>query len=319
MLRIGWISFHREGFPALKTLLARGVRVEAVITLAPEQLAKRSGAADYGPLTRRFGIPLHQVASINDPEAVKLLTDLALDVAIVLGWSEIIRPPALTSCRLGMIGAHASLLPHNRGSAPVNWALIRGETRGGNTLMWLANGVDTGDIIDQVSFPIDDHDTCATVYDKVAESNREMLLRLLPRLLEGERSGRAQPRGDEALLPRRRPQHGRIDWAQDARAVYNFIRALTRPYPGAFGWLDGRQWLVWQAALFPGEAGAGAAPGEVLGPVVSPTPDACGQAVACGRGVVILLEVEDSDDRVLWGRELSVQLWKGKVWVHDHR
>jgi methionyl-tRNA formyltransferase len=318
-MRIGWIGFHREGVPALQALLERGVRVEAVITLAPEQLAKRSGAADYDPLTRRFGVPLHQVASINGPEAVKLLTDLVLDVAIVLGWSEIIRPPALASCRLGMIGAHASLLPHNRGSAPVNWALIRGETRWGNTLMWLANGVDTGDIIDQVSFPIDDYDTCATLYDKVAESNREMLLRLLPRLLEGERPGRPQPRGDEALLPRRRPQHGRIDWAQDARAVYNFIRALTRPYPGAFGWLDGRQWLVWQAALFPGGAGAGAAPGEVLGPVVSPVPDACGLAVACGRGVVHLLEVEDADGRVLRGRELSVQPWKGKVWVHDHR
>jgi methionyl-tRNA formyltransferase len=315
-MRIGWISFHREGFPALEALLERGTRVEAVLTLAPEQLAKRSGAVDYAPLAGRFGVPLHRVAKLNHPASAALLVGLSLDVAFVLGWSEIIHPPALTSCRLGMIGAHASLLPHNRGSAPINWALIRGETHWGNTLQWLADSVDAGDIIDQVAFPISDYDTCATLYEKVAASNRDMVLRLIPRLLAGERPGRPQPVSDDPILPRRRPEHGRIDWSQDARAVYNFIRALTRPYPGAFALLDGRRWRVWQAALFPGAAPAGAAPGEVLGPVVSPSPDACGLAVACGRGVVILLELEDDDARVLRGPELSSQPWSGKVFSH---
>jgi methionyl-tRNA formyltransferase len=315
-MRIGWIGFHLEGLPALQALLEQGTRVEAVITLNEEQRARRSAAVDYEGLTRRFSVPLYPVANINHESSVRLLQDLSLDVAIVLGWSQIIRPPALRSCRLGMVGAHASLLPHNRGSAPVNWAILRGETQAGNTLMWLAEGVDEGEIIDQVSFPITSHDTCGTLYDKVADSNREMVLRLLPRLLRGERPGRPQPPTDEEVLPRRRPEHGRLDWSQDAPAVYNFIRALTRPYPGAFSRLDKEQWFVWQAALAPAEAPPGAAPGEVLGPVVSPVPEACGQAVACGRGVVILLEVEGGG-RVLRGRELSDQCWRGKVWTND--
>jgi methionyl-tRNA formyltransferase len=314
MLRIGWIGFHMEGLPALQAVLEQGIPVQAVLTLNEEQFAKRSGGVNYGPLTRRYGVPLYKIGNINDDESVKLLRELALDVAIVLGWSQIIRLPALTLPRLGMIGAHASLLPHNRGSAPINWALIRGEKQAGNTLMWLADGVDTGSIIDQVGFPVTDYDTCATLYEKVAESNREMVLRLIPRLLNGERAGRPQPHNGEEVLPRRKPEHGRVEWARDSRAVYDFIRALTRPYPGAFGRLDGERWFIWQAALWPGERPGAPPAGQVLGPVVSPVPEACGQAVACGQGAVILLEVEDKQGRVLKGPELSDQPWRGKVW-----
>jgi methionyl-tRNA formyltransferase len=317
-MKIGWIGFHMEGLPALQAVLERGIPVQAVITLAPEQRARRSAAVDYGEVTQRFGVPLYQVADINSPEALALLRELALDVVFVLGWSQIIRPPALTSCRLGMIGAHASVLPHNRGSAPVNWALIRGEKHTGNTLMWLANGVDTGDIIDQVSFTITPYDSCATLYEKVARSNSDMVLRLIPRLLSGERPGHKQALNGEAISPRRRPEHGGIDWSQDNQAVYDFIRALTRPYPGAFSWLDGTRWWLWNAALCPGEAPVGTRAGEVLGPVVSPVAAACGQAVACGRGLVTLLEVQGEDGRCLKGQELSEQAWRGKVWHDEH-
>src|SRR5438132_5945887 len=317
-LRIGWIGFHMEGLPALQAVLERGIPVQAVITLAPEQRAKRSAAVDYGDVTRRFGVPLYQVADINSPEALALLRELALDVVFVLGWSQIIRPPALTSCRLGMIGAHASVLPHNRGSAPVNWALIRVEKQTGNTLMWLANGVDTGDIIDQVSFTITPYDSCATLYEKVARSNSDMVLRLIPRLLSGERPGHKQALNGEAISPRRRPEHGGVDWSQDNQAVYDFIRALTQPYPGAFSWLEGARWWLWNAALCPGEAPVGARAGEVLGPVVSPVASACGQAVACGRGLVTLLEVQGEDGRCLQGQELSEQARRGKVWHDEH-
>jgi methionyl-tRNA formyltransferase len=316
-MRIGWIGFHMEGLPALEALLERGTRVEAVITLDEERRARRSAAVDYEGLTDRFGVPLYPVADINHESSVRLLQGLALDVAFVLGWSQLIRPPALRSCRLGMIGAHASVLPHDRGSAPINWALIRGRTQAGNTLLWLAEGVDEGEIIDQVRFPITPYDTCATLYEKVAASNREMVVRLVPALLGGARPGRPQPPCGEAILPRRRPADGWLDWSQEAPAAYNFIRALTRPYPGAFSSLDGEQWLIWQAALVPAEAPPGAAPGEVLGPVHSPAPEACGQAVACGRGVVVLLELEDARGRVLKGPGLSDQRWRGRVWTHD--
>jgi len=152
----------------------------------------------------------------------------------------------------------------------------------------------------------------------VAASNRDMIMRVLPRLLRGEHPGRPQLKSEGAVLPRRRPADGLIDWDQEACAVYNFIRALTKPYPGAFGWLDGRRWTVWQAALLPGAAAATAslAPGAVLGPMFSPDESACGQVVACRGAAVTLLQVEADDGTLLRGRQLAEQDWAGKSWDH---
>ena len=144
-MKFGWIGFHREGLPALQGVLERGYRVEAVLTLRPDLAAKRSGAAtDYWTLCREFGVPLHEVANINDQASLELLRGRDLDVVFVIGWTQIVRSPALRLARIGMIGAHASLLPRNRGRAPINWTLIRGEQQTGNSLIWLAEGVDQG-------------------------------------------------------------------------------------------------------------------------------------------------------------------------------
>jgi methionyl-tRNA formyltransferase len=306
--------------PALEALLAAGAPIRAVLTLKPELAAKRSGGVDYAPVCARFGVPLHFITGINEPDAFAILSRLAPDVLFVIGWHQIVRPPVMRLASRGLIGAHASYLPHNRGSAPINWAILRGEHETGNTLMWLADGVDEGDVIDQRSFPITPYDTCATLYQRVAETNRDMLVALLPRLMAGARPGRPQERSDEPALARRRPADGRITWDCPARVVYDFVRALTRPYPGAFSWLDGKQWWIWQAALVPDLGPVdGATPGEVLGPVISPSESACGQLVACGSGSALLLELDDGAGTTLSGRALSDQNWTGLRWENESR
>jgi len=228
-MKIVWVGFHVEGLPALRGLLEQGVPVAAVLTLQPEQAAKRSGVGDYETLCTEFRVPLHKIKNINDEASVSLLRAVAPDVVFVIGWSPIVRGEALRTARLGMIGAHASLLPHHRGRAPINWALINGATETGNSLIWLAENVDEGDLIAQTRFAITHYDTCATLYDKVAASNREMILHVLPQLAGGEHPGRPQPHLDEPLLPGRKPEDGLIDWSQPSQQVYNFIRALVRP------------------------------------------------------------------------------------------
>ncbi len=307
-MRFAWIGFHREGLDALDALLEAGAPIQAVLTLRPDLAVKRSGGTDYFPICSRRGVPLHYIDNVNGPEAHKVLSRVAPEVVFVIGWHQIVRPDALALARTGMIGAHASLLPHNRGSAPINWSIMKGERETGNSLIWLAPDVDAGDLIDQAAFPITPYDTCATLYQHVARTNREMLLRVLPQLLAGERPGTPQVRTDEPVLRRRRPVDGCIDWSAPATDVYNFIRALTRPYPGAFSSLDGRAWRVWRAALVPGVT-EGSRPGEVLGAVLSPTEDACGQLVACGSGAVVLLEVEADDGSILQGPALADQAW----------
>lgn len=320
-MRLAWIGMHAEGIPAFEALLAAGAPLTAAFTLAPELAEKRGGAGDYREVCRRYGVPLYYVADINSAAARAILSALAADVVFVVGWHQFVRPETLRLARMGMISVHASLLPHNRGSAPINWAIIRGESQTGATLFWLAEEMDAGDIIDQAAFPITPYDTAASLYERVAAVTRDMLLRLSPRLLAGERPGRPQPLSSEPVLRRRRPADGRIDWTWSGQTIYDFVRALTRPYPGAFGMLEGRLWRIWQAALPPSPVGGaplnGTGAGQILGPVVSPVNEACGQLVACGRGAVILLEVEADDGSVLRGRALSEQPWTGRQWSND--
>jgi methionyl-tRNA formyltransferase len=313
-MRIAWIGFHQEGIPALRALAENGYQLQAVITLTLQAAAKRSASYDYPALCRQLKLPLHQVADINHPTTIALLQSLDLDLVFVIGWSQILKPETLQTARIGMIGTHASLLPHNRGSAPINWAIIKGEGVTGNTLIWLSPQVDAGAIIDQVPFPITPYDTCDTLYRKVAQTNKTMILKVLPRLLAGDQVGIPQDRGSEAVLPRRRPRDGIIDWGKTNTQIYDFIRALTRPYPGAFSFLAAQRWLIWKAALLPGLGDHHLPPGTIIGPVVSPQPAACGQLVAAGAGFVLLLEIENEEGQALSGPALSDQSWSGKVW-----
>lgn len=316
-MRVGWVGFHEEGLPALEALLQRGV-VVGVMTLRPDKAAKRSAAADVPSLCARFQMPVDEVAHVNDADALARLAAWRADVIFVIGWSQILSPEALETARIGTIGAHASLLPHNRGSAPINWAIIRGEQETGNSLMWLDAAVDNGDLIAQRSFPISPYDTCASLYQRVAETNRDMILETLDALEAGQVPRRPQGLTDEPLLPRRRPADGRIDWQQDALEIYRFVRALTRPYPGAFSRMDGTKWLVWQAQHLPLSQDMGVAPGTVIGPLHAPVDAACGILVACGTGALGILEIQAKDGTLLKGRALADSYREG-MRFHDDR
>jgi len=306
-----------EGLPALRAVLEQGFPLQGVITLKPDLRAQRSGAADYGSLCSEYNVPLFEIADINDAESQSLLKELSLDLAFVIGWTQIVRPEILKLPKIGMIGAHASLLPHHRGRAPINWALIKGEKQTGNSLIWLDQKVDAGDIIDQIPIPVTPYDTCATIYERVAETNREMILRALRKIRDGECPGRPQPQNGTHNLPGRKPRDGVLDWSMSSIKVYDFIRALTRPYPGAFSWLDGKRWFIWQCALLPDTCSTAAIPGQIIGPIYSPIMGACGQVVACGTGSVALLELEDEQSQIVTGRMLSDQPWQGKVWTNE--
>lgn len=305
-MKIVWIGCHSEGLVAFRRMLESGRRVERFITLDNGAFSRRSaGTRDYEELCRTYGVPVSFVSSIKTEEAYQIVREAAPDLLVVLGWSEILPGRLLELPATGTVGAHASLLPHGRGSAPVNWALIRGETEGGNSLMWLDKEVDRGEIIDQVPFPITVYDTCKTLYDKVSSANAEMILRLVERLDEGQGTVlRKRNETTEPLLPRRHPADGLLNWDQPARRVYDFIRALTRPYPGAFTALDGKRYFVWSASLLPGKE-PHSQPGEVLGSAYSPLEDACGIQVACREGSVVLHELEDGEGCLLRGAALS--------------
>lgn len=255
--RIAFIGCVGEGRQSLETLLALGEEVAVVFTLVPELAAKTSGAVSWEGICERHEIPLHYVRKMHDPDAMAVMRAVAPDLVFCVGWTQLLRRDLLDLPRLGCIGFHASMLPEYRGRAPVNWAIIRGERETGNSMIVLDEGVDTGDIVSQRRIDITDEDTCATVYDKVAASEVEMLREVMPLIHAGRMPRQIQDHARATVLPRRRPEDGIIDWSATTAQLYDWVRALTHPYPGAFTLLpNGEQVWVWKASRWrPGPGG----------------------------------------------------------------
>lgn len=203
---------------------------------------------------------------------------------MVVGWYRIIPETVLSVPARGFVGIHASLLPQYRGGAPLVWAMINGETETGATLFRFDAGMDSGDVIGQERFSIDAADTIAEVVAKAEAAGIAMLEKHVAAILDGTARPTAQRHEDATYCAQRTPADGRIDWSRDAHDVLNFIRAQTRPYPGAF-FLDaaGREVRIWRAAPF-GQTCEGE-PGQAMligGHTV----------VRCGNGAIGILEVQ---------------------------
>lgn len=281
-----------ECLAAFETLVVSpDCELVAVVTLTPEAARGVSGAVELASVAEARGVKAIQVADINAPESVDEIRAMEPDLIAVVGWTRLIHDELLSIPPRGCIGFHASLLPHNRGRAPVNWAILRGETETGNTLMVLNAGVDTGLIIDQRSTPISLEDDCATVYERIAILGAEMLRDNLGPLLRGEVVLRPQDESRASLLPKRVPAMGVIDWSRSAREIHDWIRAQTYPYPGAFTRLHGGNVSVW-ASYVPSlevEKPTAADPGTVL--TIEPE----GIRVSTGAGVIRVARMGAAD------------------------
>jgi methionyl-tRNA formyltransferase len=260
---------------------------------------------DLTPIAAAHGIPVRRATNINAEEEVEHIRRLAPDVIVVVGWNRLLGADVLSIPPRGCIGFHASLLPRFRGRAPVNWAILRGEHETGNTMMYLNVGTDTGDIIDQRHVTIAATDTCATVYSRVAEAGATMLRDHLPAILNGTAPRRPQPRSSDDLLPKRTPAMGITSWARPARAVHDWIRALTTPYPGAFAFWKGHKVMLW-AADVPDDTGRLGDVGEVI------ARDEKGVRVATADGSVLLtsmsLEGSPAQTAFSWATEHGMEL-----------
>ncbi len=311
-MNIVWVGCHEEGIQAFKQTLENGKTVSAFITLDEAAFAKRSaGSREYEEYCKKYNVPYYTVSTIKGDEAYEIIFKHKPDLMVVLGWSEILPSRLLDIPTIGTVGTHAALLPHNRGSAPVNWAIIRGEKVTGNTMMWLDAQVDAGKIVDQIEFPITPYDTCKTIYEQVAVANATMLMRLIEKLEKGIKPVLSiANETDEPILPRRRPKDGLLDWNQSGEAIYNFIRALTDPYPGAFTFLNGKKYLIWKAALLPMPANSNA--GEIVGNSYGFSDNSCGVVVGTTSNAILITEIEDETGKRYSGRELNELNLRGK-------
>lgn len=245
--KIVFVGAHFESCAPFRYLIERHYNVSGLVTLESESLQKMAGAVDLWSIAEAAGIPVLRVKNINEPAAYTWIQQKSPDLLLVVGWTQLLKPELLGLPRFTCLGFHASLLPKYRGRAPVNWAIINGETVTGNTMIVLEPNADTGDIVAQRTILITDEDTCRTIYEKVGQTEVEMLQEALPLIEKGIVPRRKQDDRQATVMPKRRPEDGRIDWTRSTREIYNWIRALTDPYPGAFSILDGKHMWIWAA------------------------------------------------------------------------
>lgn len=254
-------AYSEVGYRCLKVLIDLGANVRGVFSYDDDP-GENAWFRSVKELALSGGIPAFTTRGLRDPGTVELIENLEPELMFSFYYRDMIPQRILDIPRLGAFNMHGSLLPRYRGRACVNWAIIHGETETGATLHWMTSRPDDGDIVDQERVPITGTDTAMDVMLKVAEAAERLIARNLPLLERGEAPRIPQDHPKASYFGGRRPEDGRIDWNASAMDICNLVRAVTRPYPGAFTFLDGEKVFIWKAT--PLNENSGAAPGTVI-------------------------------------------------------
>jgi methionyl-tRNA formyltransferase len=246
-------AYHNMGLVGLEALKNTGFKIAAVFSHQddPSENCWFGSVSDWA---KENGIAVFCPNDVNTPEWAENISRLAPDVIFSFYYRNILSTAILNAATLGTFNLHGSLLPAYRGRVPVNWVLINGEQQTGVTLHCMTEKPDAGDIVGQKAVAIDFSDTARTLYDKLCIAAKELLEDVLPLIRERTAPCTAQDLSKGSYFGGRKPEDGHIDWNWPAVRIYNLIRAVTDPYPGAFGFLpDSEKIVIWWA--LPDESG----------------------------------------------------------------
>lgn len=269
------LGYHNIGRVGIEALLDNGFEIAAVFTHRdnPNENVWFDSVAEFASSR---GIEVFAPEDINHPVWVNRIRAIQPDIIFSFYYRDMVGQDILAIPPQGAVNLHGSLLPKYRGRTPINWAILNGETETGVTLHYMVAKPDAGDIIGQEKIAITDDDTAKTVFGKAEKAARNVLDIALPLIAAGKAPRRQQDDAAATYFGGRKPADGQIDWKKPACEIRNLIRAVTRPYPGAFSFLGDRKCFFWSAKLT--DTAAKAAPGTVL--------SAAPLVIACGQGAL---------------------------------
>lgn len=290
-------AYHTIGCEGIRALLATHFEIAAIFTHKdnPDEQIWFESVAE---LAAKHQIPTYAPDNINHPMWQKKIEDLNPDIIFSFYYRHLIGKAILDIPARGALNLHGSLLPAYRGRVPVNWALIHGESRTGVSLHYMTEKPDAGDIVAQQAVAIEPEDTAMTLHQKLAPASRELLMDILPQIAAGTAPRVPQTDEGTSYFGGRRPEDGLIDWRQPAATVRNLIRAVTRPYPGAFSYIGQRKCLFWSARVVPMAAS------QVPGTLLSTQP----LTIACGDEALEILTAQAADGIYMDGEQLALEL-----------
>jgi methionyl-tRNA formyltransferase len=282
--RILFFGYSEVGHACLSLLLERGDNVVALITHEDnpnENIWFKTPAL----AAREKGVPVHTPERVGTPEWMERIAAMRPDLILSVYYRNMIGMKVLGMAPLGAFNMHGSLLPAYRGRAPINWAVLHGESRIGMTLHRMVKEPDAGNIVDQEGVEIGPRDTAEQAFRKVLPCARRVLARQIDALLAGTAKETVQDVSKATYFTGRKPEDGRIDWSKSSAAIFNLVRAVTEPYPGAFADVGPARLMVWWAEMDSAAArGRAGRPGEILS--VNPL------VVATGDGAIELTKTE---------------------------
>lgn len=297
--RIVFFGYHAIGFRCLRHLIDLGEEIVAVVTHRddPTETIWFESVSD---LARSHRISVYTPDNPNHPEFVALIRGLAPDLVLSFWYRRLLCRELLEIPRLRGVNLHGSLLPKYRGRNPVNWVLVNGETETGVTLHCMTEEADAGDIVAQRMLPIDPEDTALSLYRKMADLALALFSETYPLLKTGTAPRIPQDSTQATVFRRRTPEDGLIQWGWPAGRVYNLIRAVTHPYPGAFTYFRGTRLFLWEARLAAANGIGATPPGSV-------TEVKAGQGflVGTGAGRLLLTRVQLEGEEELPGDEFA--------------
>ena len=242
------------GYEIVDFLLTNGINISHLVSLSPEQAIqyKVSGYKSFELLSTKYGIPIYypKLYSMKETD-FDFFEKEKFDLLLVCGWQRLIPNKILETIKICGIGSHGSsdLLPKGRGRSPVNWSIIEGKKQFILQLFMLTPEIDDGDIVYHETFDINEWDTCKTIYYKTSVVMKRALLKLIPNILSNNFS-RTPQSGEPSFYPKRTPDDGLIDWNKPLEEIHNFVKALAKPYPGTFSFIDKQKIMIWEAQPF---------------------------------------------------------------------
>jgi methionyl-tRNA formyltransferase len=292
-MRIVFCGTPQFAVPALKHLLAQpDFQIIAAIT-QPDRPRGRRHQVSFSPVKETAvgaGIPVYQPEKIRAPEAQELLQKLAPDVIVIIAYGQIIPARLLPIPKLGWINLHASLLPKYRGAAPINWAIVNGETKTGATSMRIDAGMDTGEILLQREMEIGTAETAPELAARMSELGAPLMVETLRGLAAGTIIPRRQAHEHASSAPMLKKEDGRVDWSRPAQEIFNRIRGFA-PWPGAYTGFRGQICHIWgePASNDLGEQGPASGKATIPGSLVIPKSGQKEVLVHCGSATYLRL------------------------------
>jgi methionyl-tRNA formyltransferase len=246
-MRTVFIGGTKRGYLALKALVDSGAHVVGVISLRQDEHERERFEEPIRALAYGRGLAFCETRWMKDRDYGRWIAeDLGADLALIVGCRILLRKEVYEAPRRGSLAIHDSLLPEYRGFAPLNWAIINGEDHTGVTLFQVGESMDAGGVVAQRRVPIEPRDTAPSVYERVCQATVDLILETYPLLASGAAVAVPQSEAGATFACSRTPADGLIDWTMSTKAIYDQVRGLTYPYPGAYTALDGRKLTIWR-------------------------------------------------------------------------